>query len=168
MHDHPHHPHDHGPHLGHHNHPPTRGNNAPGARQWQTPHLPEQTQAALPPEPSDLDLVETAFVDAFPRASDPVSFLRLAGVPFEGTSLEGHKLVLLRVEVEDVTDVGALMPHLGGAGFRYDPLPGKLTSNRKRLAFVYFDGAGIQALSLRSAQTLSHKIQALAASSETS
>jgi hypothetical protein len=153
MHDHPSHGHDHGPHLGHHYHPPARGNNAPGAKQWQTPHLPERA-AALPPEQTDLDLVEAAFVDAFPRAGDPVSFLRLAGVAFEGFSAESQKLVLLRVEIEDVTDVGSLMPHVGGGGFRYDPLPAKMTSSRKRLAFAYFDGVGVRSLSLRSAQAL--------------
>jgi hypothetical protein len=56
--------------------------------------------------------------------------------------------VLLRVEIEAATDVGGIMPHLGGASFRYDPLPAKITSRRRRLRFVYFDGHGLRPLTL--------------------
>ncbi len=108
---------------------------------------------AAPREP-DLDLVETAFVDAFPRAPDPTSFLRLAGVPFVGESSEGKRLSLLRVEVSQTTDIGALTPHLGGTGHRYDPLPAKMTSQRQKLALVYFDGTAAVSLSLAEARAL--------------
>jgi len=40
------------------------------------------------------------------------------------------------------------MPHLGGGSFRYDPLPAKITSRRRRLRFVYFDGSGLRRLAL--------------------
>ena len=152
-----HHGHQHQDHHGHHHHDHTvpHNHNAPGAVQWQTPHRPDDKRAATPPDQTDLDLVEAAFVDSFPTATDPISFLRLSGVAFEGTTPSGEKLVLLRVEIQDVTDVGALMPHLGGGGFRYDPLPAKMASHRKRLAFLYFDGAGIQSLSLTAARALS-------------
>ena len=100
------------------------------------------------PEPDhgepDLDLVETAFVDAFIIAADPTSFLRLARVPFDTTRPDGTRLVLLRVEIDAVTDVGGIMPHLGGGSFRYDPLPAKITSRRRRLRFVYFDGKEVR------------------------
>jgi hypothetical protein len=46
-------------------------------------------------------------------------------------------------------------PHLGGASFRYDPLPGKMASRRKRLRLVYFDGQGLRALDLAEATKLS-------------
>ena len=42
--------------------------------------------------------------------------------------------------MDSITDVGRMMPHLGGTSFRYDPLPGKLVTHRERLRFVYFDG----------------------------
>ncbi len=138
----------------HHDHGGSGHNGSAPARQWQTPHL-------IPgayPEPEvrepDLDLVETAFVDTFPRAPDPTSFLRLAGVPFIGETAEGKCLSLLRVEVNQTTDIGALTPHLGGAGHRYDPLPAKMTSQRQRLALIYFDGTGSVALSLADAKAL--------------
>jgi hypothetical protein len=63
-------------------------------------------------------------------------------------------LSLLRVEANAATDIGTLTPHLGGASFRYDPLPAAMTSRRKTLAFVYFDGGGLVRLSLADAKAL--------------
>lgn len=140
----------------HSHHPHPHGHNAPGARQWQTPHLapdhhhPPEAASAEP----DLDLVERAFVDAFPKAPDPTSFLRLAGIPFTGKNAAGKTLNLLRVETEFATDIGSLTPHVGGGTFRYDPLPAKLTSQRSTLAFVYFDGTGVVRLPLAEAKAL--------------
>jgi hypothetical protein len=140
------HPHPHG--AGHNGHEPVR--------QWQTPHLPDghdHGHGHDHAEP-DLDLVETAFLDAFPRAPDPTSFLRLAGVPFTGRTADGKTLRLLRVESHQATDVGTLTPNLGGNGHRYDPLPAKLTSRRETLAFVYFDGTAAIDLTLAEAKGL--------------
>jgi len=142
--------HDHGtPGIGH-NHGPDRR----PAVQWQTPHL----NGTPKPEPDlaepDLDLVETAFVDAFVIAADPTSFLRLARVPFDVTGPDGTRLVLLRVEIDAVTDVGGIMPHLGGGSFRYDPLPAKITSRRRRLRFIYFDGKEVRPLTLGEVRAL--------------
>ena len=124
--------------------------------QWQTPHRhdapaggEEQRRAE-----TDLDLVEAAFVEGFLAASDATSFLRLARVPFEGTAADGVKLALLRVEVDSVADVGSITPHLGGASFRYDPLPARMVSRRKRLRLVYFDGQGPRLLDLAEALSL--------------
>ncbi len=125
MHDHPH---DH--------------NRPKAATQWQVPHRPEG--AAAPPmvPERDLDLVEASFVEGFARCSDPTSFLRLAGIPFVGVDADGRRLHLLRVETESLTDVGAVAPLLNGEGVRYDPLPARLVSQRRRLSFVYHDGSG--------------------------
>jgi hypothetical protein len=59
----------------------------------------------------------------------------------------GESLRLLRVEIDALTDVGSLTPHLGGGSFRYDPLPANFVSQRRRLRFVYFDGENLRALS---------------------
>lgn len=142
------HAHAHSP--GHnHGHGPRR------TAQWQKPHLPE------PPEPDDhvhvepdLDLVEKAFVESFASASDPTSFLRLARIPFDAVTAEGVRVSLLRVETSETTDVGAVMPHLGGGTFRYDPLPAAMTSRRKTLRFVYFDGRATLPLTLGEVRTL--------------
>ncbi|MGJ4940006.1 hypothetical protein ACQR1W_05480 [Bradyrhizobium sp. HKCCYLS1011] len=113
--------------------------------QWQTPHQPDGAPAAAAPEP-DLDKVEAAFVDGFIAAPDPTSFLRLARIPFE-IVMDGAGMKLLRVEIDALTDVGSLTPHLGGGTFRYDPLPSNFISRRRRLRFVYFDGTGLTPLS---------------------
>ena len=106
------------------------------------------------PATADLDLVETAFLEGFARAPDPSSFLRLAGIPFVGEAADGARLHLLRVETEDLVDVGAVMPLVGGAGVAYHPLPARLTSHRRRLAFVYHDGAGPKHLGFAAARAL--------------
>jgi hypothetical protein len=125
--------------------------------QWQRPHLDDaHTQGAHDDaniEP-DLDLVETAFVEAFAAASDPTSFLRLAQVPFEAVAPDGARLALLRVEVDAVTDVGSVMPHLGGESFRYDPLPARMVARRRRLRFVYGDGRTTRALNFAEVRAL--------------
>ena len=119
-------------------------------------HEAAPSEQHAPPDDADkdLDLVTAAFVDGFGAAADPTSFLRLAKVPFEATATDGAKLALLRVEIDAVTDVGAVTPHLGGASFRYDPLPGKMVSRRKRLRLVYFDGRGLRMLDLAEATKL--------------
>jgi hypothetical protein len=125
--------------------------------QWQRPHLDEAhahgADAHDHAEP-DLDLVETAFVEAFAGAADPTSFLRLAQVPFEATAPDGARLALLRVEVDAVTDVGSVMPHLGGESFRYDPLPARMVTRRRRLRFVYGDGRMTRALNFAEVRAL--------------
>jgi hypothetical protein len=122
--------------------------------QWQTPHLPDGTGVPATAAEPDLDLVESAFLEGFTAASDPTSFLRLAQVPFEAEDDAGRRLVLLRVETDAVTDVGSVTPHVGGASFRYDALPAKMTTHRGRLRLVYFDGDGLRPLSLEQAKSL--------------
>jgi hypothetical protein len=123
--------------------------------QWQTPHLPagHVHDPVAQPE-ADLDLVEASFVEGFMRCSDATSFLRLAGVAFSGMAADGRRLNLLRVEIEDLTDVGAAVPLLAGEGFRYDPLPEKLVSRRRLLRFVYHDGAKVVRLGFVEARAL--------------
>lgn len=153
MHRHHHHGHDH-EHDHHHDHHPHQPPHGPGHNhhhsqyapvQWQAPHQPDGAKEhAVAPEP-DLDKVETAFVDGFFQATDPTSFLRLARIPFE-IAIDGTNLKLLRVEIDALTDVGSLTPHLGGGTYRYDPLPSNFVSRRRRLRFVYFDGASLRSL----------------------
>jgi hypothetical protein len=142
-HDHDHHHHGNGAAGAGHNHvQPARS-----TVQWQTPHKPQAEEEHDAHEP-DLDLVEMAFVEGFATTKDPASFLRLARIPFEAVDAAGTKLVMLRVESDAVTDVGALMPQLGGAAMRYDPLPARMVTHRRRLRFVYFDGSAPRLLTL--------------------
>jgi hypothetical protein len=145
-------------HRGHdhdHHHHGGAGHNHPASvTQWQTPHLPNGAENRTGTSEPDVDLVEDAFVDAFPRAPDPTSFLRLSGVPFLGETTDGKRLNLLRVEISQTTDVGTLTPHVGGASHRYDPLPAKMTSRRQTLVLAYFDGEAVLRLSLAEARAL--------------
>ena len=86
----------------------------------------------------DLDLVETAFVE--PSRGRPTRRASSASPAFRSSARPRTERVLslLRVEVNQTTDIGALTPHLGGAGHRYDPLPAKMTSRRQRLALGLF------------------------------
>jgi hypothetical protein len=133
-----------------------RATGAPTVAQWQTPHLDHAAPTPQAGGEPDLDQVEAAFLDGFSTAADPTSFLRLANVPFEATTADGTKLVLLRVETDSVVDVGSVMPHLGGASFRYDPLPAAMAAKRRRLRFVYFDGTGLRMLSFAEVRGLDH------------
>jgi hypothetical protein len=133
----------------HHNRP------VPGQpAQWQTPHRERGQDMVVRRAEPDLDLVEAAFAEGFAQASDPTSFLRLASIPFEAVAGDGAKLALLRVEVEAVTDVGSLTPHLGGGSMRFDPLPARMVSRRKRLRFMYFDGTTLRPLDLAQVKAL--------------
>jgi len=134
---------------------PVAGHNRANAPvQWQVLHGDKPSAAAASPAAADLDLVEAAFVEGFLGASDPTSFLRLARLPFRATAADGATLALLRVEIDQAADVGAITPHLGGLTFRYDPLPGSMVSRRRRLRFVYFDGRGPRQLGLAEALSL--------------
>jgi hypothetical protein len=133
----------------HHNQP------VPGQpAQWQTPHRERAPDKVIRRAEPDLDLVEAAFAEGFAEASDPTSFLRLANIPFEAVAGDGAKLALLRVEVEAVTDVGSLTPHLGGGSMRFDPLPARMVSRRRRLRFMYFDGTSLRPLDLEQVRAL--------------
>jgi hypothetical protein len=117
--------------------------------QWQVLHGgPKPGDGEPSGAVTDLDLVEAAFAEGFLAASDPTSFLRLARVPFRATIPDGAKLALLRVEVDSIADVGTITPHLGGNTFRYDPLPARMVSRRRRLRFIYFDGTRLRPLGL--------------------
>jgi len=147
-HDHGHgHRHEHGHNHDHDAAPRMRdegmrGHNRPArTAQWQAPHLsPEKQPRAEAASARDLDLIAASFAEGFSRCSDPISFLRLAGVPFTGKDGAGRRLNLLRIELDELTDVGSLVPLLGGQGMRYAPLPGRLASRRRQVRFVYHDG----------------------------
>ena len=138
----------------------TAGHNSGPARekQWQVPHKHgdhdhghgHETAAAEP----DFDLVEASFVEGFWAASDPTSFLRLAGVPFHGRDRDGRRLALLRVEQEQAADVAAVTPQLDGQGMRTDPLPASRVARRRRVRLVYLLGTEPVRLTLAEARAL--------------
>lgn len=165
---HHHGPHDHAhdhDHHHHHHHGPAGGHGGIGhngskqTTQWQVPHLPEGA-APIEPARQDVDLVEESFITGFGTAPDPTSFLRLAGIPFVGEDKDGQRLHLLRVEISDNTDVGSVAPVLGGQSMRYDPLPSRMTSRRRKLAFHYHDGKAVRPLDFVEARSLADRSDA--------
>ncbi|WP_026619753.1 hypothetical protein M728_004310 (plasmid) [Ensifer sp. WSM1721] len=156
-----HHDHDHGHDHYHegHQHTGPGHNRQRDTVQWQVPHRPESKDLS-PPHERDLDLVEASFVENFARASDQTSFLRLAGIPFVGVDASGKALHLLRVETADRTDIGAVVPLLGGNGVRYDVLPARMTSRRHDLSFLYHDGKAVVRLSFAEARKLEDRTDA--------
>ena len=116
--------------------------NAPLANGRRRTALDGAAKAIVEP---DLDKVEAAFIDGFIDAPDPVSFLGCPR-PVRDHRRRRRQLNLLRVEIDALADVGSLTPHLGGGSFRYDPLPPRMVSHRRRLRFVYFDGDKLRPL----------------------
>jgi hypothetical protein len=141
------------PHAGPgHNHGPA------AETQWQVPHKHgdhdhghEHADSAAEP---DFDLVEASFIEGFWTASDPTSFLRLAGVPFRGRDAGGRELALLRVEQEQAADVACVTPQLDGQGVRTDPLPAARVGRRRRLRLVYLHASEPVRLTLSQARAL--------------
>ena len=88
------------------------------------------------PGSRDLDLVEAASSKALPARRIRPAFCASPAFRSSATDANGRALHLLRVETEEVTDVGAVMPLIGGAGARYHPLPARFVSRRRRLAFA--------------------------------
>jgi hypothetical protein len=130
------------------------GHNSTRPVQWQTPHRPhDHDHPPADDHEPDLDLVEAAFVEGFARAPDPVSFLRLAGVPFK-SERDGETLDLVRVEIESATDIASVTPLLGGGGHRVAPLPASHVSHRRRLGFHYLMGERMVRLDLAEARAL--------------
>ena len=130
------------------------GDNSAGPTQWELPpELVGEVQMQKR-QASDIDLLERTFVEGFTMTSDAPSFLRLSGVPFVGEDADGRRLHLLRVELEDKTDVASLTPCLGGGAMRFAPLPAKLASRRRELSFVYHDGSQLHRRNLAAARAL--------------
>ncbi len=115
------------------------------AASWQGLHGYERDDTH---DPADLDPEESAFVESFAAASDPVSFLRLACIPFEAVDSAGRRLALLRVECETAVAVGKAACHAGSGGARSTPLPGGMASRRRQVRFIYADGGSTRSLTL--------------------
>ncbi|MGF1560565.1 MAG: hypothetical protein ACFB3T_00110 [Geminicoccaceae bacterium] len=130
-------------------------NHAKRPAQWQNLHDPAGADGEPPISDAnkDLDLVEAAFIEGFAACSDPTSFLRLAGIPFDAVDAHGRQLKLLRVEHSLIADVASVTPVLGG-GLRHAPLPARLVSKRPSLTFHYLHDSHVVALSFADARAL--------------
>lgn len=86
----------------------------------------------------DLQALATQFIEGFRQASDKISYLRLAGVPFERADTQGGpglKLVDVRLATE--WQVGTASPAFGSRELSYLPLAGGMVAERTNMSFVY-------------------------------
>ncbi len=91
---------------------------------------------------------ENAFIDGFRQAPDKLGFLCLARIPLELPAADGPGLKLLEVVLEDRFEVGRASPGFASPELVYHPLPGRLVTSRRRLAFRYVSLAAVQDLTL--------------------
>lgn len=149
-------PHDHPSHDHHHDQMAHGHNGAPkGYAAWELPRDKASSSAdgGSAPEP-DFDLVERSFVDGAHNHPDPTSFLRLASVPFHARLLDGSDGYLLGYVIEDVVEVGAVMPTIGDGPANYNVVPASRLAKRRHLFFQYWTKKGEIRLSLAQARGL--------------
>lgn len=149
-------PHDHPSHE-HHHAPTSHGHNrAPkGYAAWELPRDDASGSAndSTESEP-DFDLVEKSFVDGAHNHPDPTSFLRLASVPFHARLADGNEGYLLGYVIEDVVEVGSVMPTIGDGPANYNVVPASRVAKRRHLYFQYWTKKGEVRLSLAQARGL--------------
>ncbi len=99
-------------------------------------HLHSHMEA--PDRHDDLQALAAAFLDAFRKADDKTSYLRLAGVPFSLPGRDGGpSLKLVDVEVTASWQIGTAAPGFGSRELVYLPYPGEMVRERSVLRFVY-------------------------------
>lgn len=127
------------PHDGHpaHDHPPhdlsRLGHNHVGPL---PPHLhshPHGDDAA-----DDLRDLAASFIEGFRAADDKISFLRLAGVPFELAGEGGApSLKLVEIGLSDDYQVATASPGFASRELVYLPFHGSMVAGRTNMVFVY-------------------------------
>jgi len=126
-HDHHEHHHPHG--HGHNGAPADHLHSHPGHL-----HAHGGGDAALRERIEDLC---AAFIDGFAEAGDKVSFLRLAGIPFEIEGADGLAMKLVDVAIRSDYQVGTASPGFASRELVYLPFAGTMVRERTRLDLVY-------------------------------
>lgn len=141
-HTHDHHGHDHHTH-GHHGHDHHGHDHRPGHNGAPADHLhshPGHLQAQGGEDAEARERIEdlcAAFIDGFTEAADKVSFLRLAGVPFEMAGADGLAMKLVDVAIRTDYQVGTASPGFASLELVYLPFAGTMVRERTRLDLVY-------------------------------
>ena len=133
------HDHDHGHDHGHgHGHPNTHAhmghNGAPPRHLHSHMHGPGQGEEGAT---DGLEELCATFIDGFREAEDKVSFLRLAGIPFEIPGEDGLSMKLVDVALSTEYQVGTASPGFASEELVYMPYTGALVRERVKLDFVY-------------------------------
>jgi hypothetical protein len=127
-------PHDH--HHHHHHHDHDHAHHGHGHNHAHGDHL--HSHMHHEDEAADLQVLATQFIEGFLQASDKTSYLKLAGVPFERPSKDGHKaLKLIDVELKTDWQVGTASPSFGSRELSYLPFPGEMVQERTNMSLIY-------------------------------
>jgi hypothetical protein len=136
-HTHDHHGHD------HHTHDHDGHDHMPGHNGAPADHLHSHPGHLHAHGGEDAETRETiedlcaAFIDGFTEAADKVSFLRLAGVPFEMVGADGLAMKLVDVAIRTDYQVGTASPGFASRELVYLPFAGAMVRERTRLDLVY-------------------------------
>lgn len=99
---------------------------------------------------ADLQLLTAQFIDGFREAKDKMSYLRIAGVPFERPDPDGGpSLKLVDVSLTTEWQVGAASPAFGSRELSYLPFTGEMVAERTNMGFVYVSLAQKSVVDLR-------------------
>jgi len=126
-HDHDHHHHDHDHHHHHgagHNHP--------------VDHLHSHVHGTPDRERMDeIQALAASFIDAFRKADDKTSYLRLSGIPFTRKGADGLTLNLVDASIVSNWQIGTASPAFASRELVYMPFPGEMVSERENMTFTY-------------------------------
>ncbi len=120
---------------GHHHHGP--GHNDPTGGALHS-HLHERNGAAR----HELQGLAETFIEGFRGAEDKVSYLRVAGVPFDLPGPDGLTQRLVDVSIVEGFQVATASPGFGTRELVYLPFPGEMVRERTTLTFVYVSLTG--------------------------
>ncbi|MCC6983189.1 MAG: hypothetical protein IT535_07950 [Bauldia sp.] len=83
-----------------------------------------------------------AFIDAFQKAEDKTSYLRLAGIPASLPGPDGLEQYLVDVSITAEFQVATASPGFASRELVHLPFPGSMVRERTRLTFAYVSLTG--------------------------
>jgi hypothetical protein len=136
------HGHDHAHGHDHHRHDrehtqPGRGHNAPASDLHS--HLAGHDERNRYRE---LQSLAAAFIDAFQKAEDKQSYLRLAGIPVSLPGPDGLEQYLVDVSITAEFQVATASPGFASRELVHLPFPGSMVRERTRMTFAYVSLTG--------------------------
>ena len=90
----------------------------------------------------ELQSLATAFIDAFQKADDKTSYLRLAAIPSSLPGPDGLEQYLVDVSITAEFQVATASPGFGSRELVHLPFPGSLVRERTRMTFAYVSLTG--------------------------
>jgi hypothetical protein len=86
--------------------------------------------------------LSSAFIDAFQKAEDKTSYLRLASIPASLPGPDGLEQFLVDVSITAEFQVATASPGFGSRELVHLPFPGSMVRERTRMTFAYVSLTG--------------------------